>query len=67
MKNNYCPLPQDDINNLNVPSDLKGLLLSPFQHNLRDGFVIVPEDSFRDFVICTTEYLKIISKNHNIT
>ena len=46
MKNNFCRLPQEQIQKLNVP--YVGLLLSPFHLNVRGGFVLVPEDAFQE-------------------
>lgn len=54
MKNDYCNLAQEDIGRL--PERFKGFLLSPFQHNLKDGYVLVPEDSFKEMIAVIAEY-----------
>ena len=48
MKNDYCELSQDQIHAL--PDRFKGFLLSPFQFNLRNGMVAVPEDTFKEMI-----------------
>jgi len=65
MKNDYCKLPQEEINQLKIPDKIMGLLRSPFQFNAKiGGYIMIPEDTFQDFVDVTTEYAKIISKNN---
>lgn len=54
MKNNYCELSQEAISTL--PARFKGYLLSPFQHNLRGGYVQVPEDAFKEMIAIIAEY-----------
>lgn len=54
MKNDFCDLPQEAINDL--PERFKGFLLSPFQFNRSDGFVQVPEDTFKEMVAIIAEY-----------
>jgi len=54
MKNTYCALSQKQINAL--PERFKGFLLSPFQFNLRNGMVAVPEDTFKEMIDIITEY-----------
>lgn len=54
MKNDYCSLTQEEIALL--PDRFKGFLLSPFQHNLKGGYVLVPEDSFKDMIAVIAEY-----------
>jgi len=53
MKNNYCRLSQEDIRKL--PERFHGFFLSPFQHNLRNGFIQVPEDSFQEMIDLLTQ------------
>jgi hypothetical protein len=68
MKNDFCDMTQDEIQGLNVPNRMKGLLLSGFQHN-RDGrgYVMVPEDTFKEFTDCTAGYLKMLSDRNSVT
>jgi hypothetical protein len=54
MKNDYCKLPEKQIHAL--PERFKGFLLSGFQHNLRNGFVMVPEDTFQEMIEIIAEY-----------
>lgn len=54
MKNAYCDLPHSQIRAL--PERFQGLLLSPFQFNLRNGMVAVPEDAFKEMIGLITEY-----------
>lgn len=54
MKNDYCDLPHRQIRAL--PARFQGLLLSPFQFNLRNGMVAVPEDTFKEMIDLITEY-----------
>jgi hypothetical protein len=54
MKNDYCKLTQEDI--VALPDRFKGFLLSPFQHNLRNGCVLVPEDAFEEMIAIIAEY-----------
>jgi hypothetical protein len=54
MKNDYCDLSQQQIRAL--PERFQGFLLSPFQFNLRDGVVAVPEDTFKEMIDIIAEY-----------
>ena len=66
MKNNYCPLSQQEIKELNIPPSLRGLLLSPFHMNdTGTGYIKVPLDSFKDFTEATTLYAQSISEKNN--
>ena len=65
MKNAYCKLSEDEIRQLNIPNNLKGLLWAPFEWNLKNGYIMVPEDAFQDFVDITTEYLQSLSTQNN--
>lgn len=56
MKNNFCDLPQKQIQNLNIPVEIKGLLLSPFQFNDDGKWVRVPRETFKEFVDVVTAY-----------
>ena len=60
MKNDYCRADEDEIIRLDIPLRIKGLLLSPFQHNRDRGFVLVPEDAFHDMIDAVTVYAKLI-------
>jgi hypothetical protein len=53
MKNNYCRLSQEDIKKL--PERFQGFFLSPFQYNLRNEFILVPEDSFQEMIDLLTD------------
>jgi hypothetical protein len=50
MKNDFCDLPEGEIRALQIPNDLLGYLLSPFQHCKQSGFVYVPEESFKEMI-----------------
>jgi hypothetical protein len=54
MKNDFCDLPQEAIHEL--PERFKGFLLSPFQHNVKNGFVLVPADAFKEMIDIIAEY-----------
>lgn len=54
MKNNYCDLTREQIEA--VPERFKGFFESPFQYNLRNEFVAVPEDTFREMIAIIAEY-----------
>lgn len=54
MKNSYCALSNKEISAL--PKRFQGFLLSPFQFNLCDGMVAVPEDTFKEMIDIITEY-----------
>lgn len=56
MKNDYCSLPQQAIQDLKVSDDVKGVLLSPFQWNERNGYIMVPLDTFKDMTDAITAY-----------
>lgn len=55
MKNNFCDLPQSEIYALQISDDMKGFLLSPFHFCKQDGYVSVPEDSFKEMIDFITE------------
>lgn len=61
MKNDFCDLSQDEIHNL--PDRFKGFLLSPFQFNKSNGFVMVPEDSFKEMIDIIGECAQASNKN----
>lgn len=62
MKNNYCLLSEGEITKLEIPDSLRGLLLSPFQFNLQDnGYVMVPEEAFKEMTEAITAYAQILS------
>lgn len=48
MKNDYCELSLEEITAL--PERFHGFLMSPFQYNLKDGFILVPEDAFKEMI-----------------
>ena len=56
MKNNYCDLEQEEIHKL--PEKYQGFLLSPFQFNVQNGMVAVPEDTFKKMIDVITEKAK---------
>lgn len=56
MKNDFCDLPQQAIQALKVPDTVKGLLLSPFQWNEKNGYIMVPVDSFKDMTDAVTAH-----------
>lgn len=56
MKNDFCDLPQQAIQALKVPDTVKGLLLSPFQWNEQNGYIMVPTDAFKDMTDAVTAH-----------
>lgn len=65
MKNYYCPLGEREIVKLEIPDSLRGLLLSPFQFNLQsNGYVMVPEEAFKEMIEAVTVYAQILSENN---
>lgn len=60
MKNDYCILPQEEIHRL--PGRFKGFLLSPFQHNLKNGYVFVPEGAFKEMTAIIAEYASVADR-----
>lgn len=58
MKNEFCELSRREIDALLVPISVQGFLLSPFQFNVRDGFVLVPTEAFKDMIGLITEHAK---------
>ncbi len=56
MKNDYCDLSYKEIEAL--PERFRGFLFSPFQHNLRNGFILVPEDAFKEMIDIIVECAK---------
>lgn len=53
MKNTYCRLSNADIRKL--PERFHGFFMSPFQFNLRNGYILVPEDSFQEMIDLLTQ------------
>ena len=58
MKNDFCDLTQAEIRALDVPDTVLGFLLSPFQFNKQNGYVVVPEESFKEMIDLITEHAK---------
>lgn len=48
IKNKYCDLTKEQIDEL--PERFQGFCLSPFQYNYKDGFILVPEDCFKEMI-----------------
>lgn len=62
MKNDFCDLDETQLRDMEIPPLATGLLTSPFQHNVRDGWVCVPADTFKQFTDCVADYVVL----HNI-
>jgi hypothetical protein len=62
MKNNFCDLSESQINGLPIPDEVKGILLSPFQHNRMGGFVHVPEETFKEMIDAITRFIEALQK-----
>lgn len=62
MKNAYCELDESQLRELEIPPLAEGLLTSPFQYNCRDGWIRLPEDTFKKFVDVVTAY--VVAANH---
>lgn len=56
MKNDFCSLSQQAIQALKVSDNVKGLLLSPFQWNEQNGYIMVPLDAFKDMTDAITAH-----------
>lgn len=56
MKNDFCELSRKEIDALHIPINVQGFLLSPFQFNVRDGFVLVPTEAFEDLISLITQH-----------
>lgn len=54
MKNSYCKLSNEQIKKL--PERFLGFMLSPFQYNLRNEMVFVPEDTLQEMIDIIAEY-----------
>ncbi|GEM_PF-5503127 len=65
MKNDFCALPQQAIQALKVPDTVKGLLLSPFQCNEQNGFIMVPLDAFKDMIDAITAHALALDAQGN--
>ncbi|HXU93212.1 MAG TPA: hypothetical protein VFP33_06095 [Gallionella sp.] len=61
MKNNYCKLSNEEIRKL--PERFLGFLLSPFQYNLRNEMVVIPEDTFQEMIDIIAEYAQLVAAN----
>ena len=61
MKNEFCKLTESEIRSLSVPDEMRGLLLSPFQHNDNGVFVLVPRETFQRLIDLVAEYAVKIS------
>jgi len=59
--NDYCKLSNAEIRAL--PERFLGFLLSPFQFNLRNGMVAVPEDTFSEMIDIIAEYAALVAAN----
>jgi hypothetical protein len=57
MKNNFCDLQQEAIHKL--PGRFKGFLLSPFHLQVHNGYVMVPDDCFKEMIDIIAEYAQI--------
>ncbi|MCW8159016.1 hypothetical protein D7243_22885 [Stutzerimonas stutzeri] len=63
MKNDFCDLPQAEIHALQIPNDVAGFLLSPFQYSQENGYVWVPTESFKEMIdIITAHALALDAK-----
>lgn len=60
MKNDFCDLPQGEINALQIPDTVKGFLLSPFQFSQQNGFVYVPAESFKEMIDLITAHAQAL-------
>ena len=66
MKNDFCDLPQEAIQKLRIPDALAGLLLSPFQHNRKGDYIMVPVDTFKemtDVITLHAQQIDVESRN----
>lgn len=67
MKNDFCTLPQQEIQALKVSDTVKGLLLSPFQWNEQNGYILVPLDSFKDMTDAITAHAQALDAQARAT
>lgn len=59
MKNTFCKLDEEELQKLDIPEMAEGLLTSPFQNNIKNGWVMVPIETFQQFTDVVTEYVLI--------
>ncbi|QKJ89275.1 hypothetical protein PMPD1_4377 (plasmid) [Paramixta manurensis] len=57
-KNEFCYLHHNEIRALDIPDIVKGLLLSPFHINKRNGHIQVPTEVFREMIDLITMYVQ---------
>lgn len=57
-KNKFCNLSHKEIRALQIPDPVKGLLLSPFHLNERNGYIMVPTEVFREMIDLITMYVQ---------
>lgn len=60
MKNDFCDLSQGEIHALQIPDEVKGFLLSPFQFSQQNGFVYVPIESFKEMIDLIAAHAKAL-------
>lgn len=65
MKNDFCELSQSEIHALQIPDEVKGFLLSPFQFSQQNGFVYVPIESFKEMIDLITAHAKALDAHAN--
>ncbi len=57
MKNDFCDLDHDKLFSMFIPPLAVGLLTSPFQFNERNGWIMVPTETFKQFTDVVTAYV----------
>lgn len=61
MKNNFCEIPEHELNQMEIPTNAIGLLTSPFHLNKNGLFIMVPTETFKQFTDVVTAY--VVEKN----
>jgi hypothetical protein len=56
MKNDFCELSHQEIRVLKVTDNVSGFLLSPFQFNEQNGYILVPKEAFKEAIDIITAY-----------
>lgn len=60
MKNDFCDLSNKEIRALKVTVNVSGLLLSPFQFNEQNGYILVPKETFKEMTDIITAYAQAV-------
>lgn len=62
IKNSFCDLPGEQLLAMNLPDDLMGILLSPFQYSQMNGYIHVPTETFKEMTDYISQYAVLMEK-----